>query len=477
MKFGKLLRSSLLLSVLLPTVVVATPTKYSKCALQIIEPQNSSGYFLSDDCQMAYILPPKQSQILINGYNPTVSSTTCVAIDALEESNALNSLTEKQHAKTVQQKSQEITELEDLIASGDIPQGTTEEQLMDEVVSLQKKIEESLNLLFSSYDRYIKRKGDYSVMEGGYGSFALVSDYSNLVNEFAELNKELDVHFIKIPLKTNYVSIIEKDFDQDDNRVEMKAVKRLRLASGDLLPLMNDVSAIVEGGVGYKPASGVQKSIFSEGISGEIEFSALGSCSLNRELGSMSDFDLETLETIVNATAFYEYEVEVKRRYSVTYNFKEFVHILRETSKKGGFFSRKTLTRLIDNRKTSSWIEFHSQSNDSTYEYSDEDIKAIKAEFMDRALRQIIDVRSDGKASALALIDPTGKNGATAIADELKNCPHVYCQIGAAGFRVLDSIFGSTKATSELLKTIEGEAHETVEEKKMVKLVGSSTFQ
>ncbi len=477
MFINKKLMGGLMTTILFPVVVSATPTKYSKCSVQLVEPENSSGYFFSEDCATAYILPPQKNHILINGYSPTVSSKTCEAIDALEESHSLNAIVEKDHAKTVQAQSQKIADLEDLIASGDIPEGTTEEELMEELVSLQKKIEESLTLLFSSYERYIKRKGDYSLMEGGIGGFSLVSDYSNLVNEFAELNKETGVYFIKIPLKTNYVSVIEKNFDKEENLVEMKAIKRLRLASGELLPLMNDVGAIIESGNGYKAEQGIQKSIFSEGISGEIEFSALGSCSMNRELGSMSNFDLENLSAIARATAFYEYEVEMKRRYSVSYNFKEFVHILRESSKKGGFFSRKTLNKLIDNRKTSSWITFHSESNDSSFEYSDEDIKTIKAEFMDRALRQIIDVRSDGKASALALIDVTGKNGATAIADELQECPHMYCQIGAAGFRVLDSIFGSSKATSELLKTIDGEAYETVEERKMVKLVGSSTFQ
>ena len=104
-------------------------------------------------------------------------------------------------------------------------------------------------------------------------------------------------------------------------------------------------------------------------------------------------------------------------------------------------------------------------------------IKEVKKEFIERALAQIVAAKTGNPAALLTLIDASGKSGADTIGSELQKCPHLYCQIGGAAFRVLGSIFNSSKAVSDLTQQFSGDFRETVLEKKMVEQIGSMSFK
>ncbi len=297
--------------------------------------------------------------------------------------------------------------------------------------------------------------------------------------DYIKKNEDKKVNFVRMPLKTNRVSMVDDRFKGEENKVEMRAVKRLLLAADgnetklQPLNLANTADAIVAPENADKEIVGVQEAFFGNGIPGRIETSLIGHCAMLDAKEETGEWDFSSK---IAARSLYEFDVQVKRSYSVTYNFKELVHIIRESSRRGGFFSRKTVNKLIDNRTTSSWLKFHTNAEDTEFTYTEEDIKKIKADFLDRALLQIIDIRTGGKASALALIDPS-KSGAAVIGEELQKCPNIYCQIGAAGFRILDSIFGSASATSEVLKKLEGDVRETRSDVYPVRRYGVSVLK
>ncbi len=481
MPIKKLLLSGVLATSVLPclanTADDPTPQKHSNCSVQITEPKKSAGVFMSADCKTAYVLPPVQGELSMVSYSPSISAKVCESLEKVEERNFLNEDFRTSIASAIAKKARKYNKFDEMIENGDIPAGTSEEEMLEE---MEQMILDLAELKKSSNDDlidYVGDKGLYAVMEGGRGSFHLTSGYGELINEFAKLNDGKDVRFARFPLKNNVISVVDSVFKGEEGKMEMRAIKRLTMAehspNSSEMPIGNNAEAIAHPEIA-RDVRNIQTSIFGDGIAGALETSAIGDCAAKRALDT--DPNADPFRSDITATGKYEYELQVKRKYKVTYNFKELVHIIRESSKRGGFFSRKTVNKLIDTRRTSAWITFHSSSDDTTYEYTDQDIKEIKKQFIDEALRQIVDVRSGGKATALALIDPTGKNGAQQIGDELAKCPNLYCQIGAAGFRILGSIFGSESATSEIMKKIDGERTETDEQRKMTTFVGTSVF-
>ena len=480
MNYKKVFMGGAFVASIMPGLAFAAmPQKHSDCEVQINEPDNSSGYYMSANCKTAYVLPPEKGDFKVKAYTATVSNIDCDTLTLIEDTNFNNQSIENSYAKSAARKARKLAKLEEMIENGDIPEGSTEDEILDEIDEILEKIADNTDAINGYFKNYVEKKGTYAVMEGGVGTFTLTSGYAKLMEDFKKLNKDKGLNFTRIPLKKTRVSMVDDRFKEEKNRVEMKAVKRLIMAAADdetlpkgPLPLLNSAEAVIAPEKADNELSGVQEAIFGGAISGRIETSAIGHCAVDR---ANEEGKEGSLEAYIAARGIYEYELQVNRQYSVTYNFKELVHIIRESSKKGGFFSSKTVNKLIENRETSSWLKFHDQADDTSFVYTDEDIKEIKKEFLDRALRQIIDIRTGGKASALALLEPS-KNGSTVIGEELQKCPHLYCQIGAAGFRILGAIFGSSKATSEVIKKLDADIKETRTSKRPVTFVGTSTF-
>lgn len=450
---------------------VDVPQKNSNCP-SLIEPPQSGGYYMSQDCTTAYVLPPRTGILSLVSYSSSVSSKTCEALETIENRNLLNQEYREIIATEIKAKAKAYSDLSAKITSGNIPSGTTEDEMKEKLENLLKEVRTLKTELNDDIINYVEEKSPYAVMEGGRGTFHLVSGFSELMNDFIKLNEGKNINFRRMPIKKNMISVVDAVFKGDESKMEMRAIKRLLMAEVEL-PVGNTAEAIANPDVA-RDVRGVQNSIFGDAISGAIETSVIGDCAIQRARAENSEAD--PLRSDITATGKYEYEVQVNRNYKVTYNFKELVRIFRQTSRRGGFFSRRTMSTLIDERSSSTWIEFHTANNDTEFNYTEEEKKEIKKDFLDRALRQIVDLRSDGKASALALLDPSGKNGAQAAGDALGKCPHLYCQIGSAGFKVLDAIFGSESASSELIKRITGESIEISDEDTMVTLTGTSAF-
>jgi hypothetical protein len=256
----------------------------------------------------------------------------------------------------------------------------------------------------------------------------------------------------------------------------MPAVNELTVPALGSMPLLLDPMILLDHKDLVPQVAPAGGKIFNGGLEGVITFSPIGACAVQKATGGAGHFSAKEIKTHVAVNSTYSYQLQVTRKYDLWYDFKKLVQIIHEQTTRGGLFSTKTLDSLTDNRSADEWIHIDFASEDSRFETPEETKKSIRKEFLDRALAQIIALQADSPTPLLGLIAP-GKNGASEAGDQLQKCPHAYCQIGAAGLKVLSSIFGSTSATSSLMKTLNGHTEEHMHETHMVPVYGTVLFE
>lgn len=86
----------------------ATPREHAKCPItkKITDPEGSSGYYMSEDCSTAYVLPPSLGQIQVAPLVTPDSASTCsgilASVNALSTTN--NTLLDSQKEKAALEK-------------------------------------------------------------------------------------------------------------------------------------------------------------------------------------------------------------------------------------------------------------------------------------------------------------------------------------------------------------------------------------
>lgn len=476
MKLNKLILGMTLGSMVVPTLAQATPRKYNKCSIDVQMPNGADKYFFSKDCKTVYVTPPKFGIFEVGNYDPApaLESECSVIRDAkkeaeVDQANSLKMATLR--TKLVDR----AVELESLLDKGLVPVGETEESILTKIVDLnaktiemKKQTDEIFEMNYLKIDRFANEMG-------ADGLYYLDNGFAQLVEEFKSLNEGSGLTFEQMPLDQSFLTFNEKT--SEDTTIPHRFVLELGVPGIDSFPILSALGTFLDenSGTPYEkvPDGAV---LFNGGISGELIFSKIGACAVLEDLGGVKTFNLDDVKGKVAANNSYQYQVQVTRKYSVTYNLAEFWRRFQEQGRRGGLFSSSSFSNLIDTKRSNSWITFHSQSEDVQFEYSDEDIEEIKKEFIDRAITQALAAKTGDPKAYLTLLDP-GKNGAKVVGEELGKCPHLYCQVGAAGFKILDAIFGSSHSSSELIQTFDQTSKQTEIHDRMVTQFGTSAFK
>lgn len=462
----------------LPLWSHAVPVKNPDCArtVKINEVPGSSGAFFNETCTALYVLPPRLGSMTISGYmaSPNIGVQCGRLADTEKDEAALQDIV-LTNTLRLQQYSHDVLDMENSLKQGLIPVGQTADSMQLKIDKLMERMAtlRTQNFTWQAQDDDAKLK--FSKAEGGRGSFLIQSTFSQLLAAYRAANPGLTI--LPMVIDQSYLSINEqKPDDSPAAAARMPAVQYLQVSGVGEMPLLFDPSLLLE----HKDLAPMKappgSKIFSDALAGEIRMSSIGACALLNNLGTTTSFKISDVKTYIAASATYSYQLQVTRKHKITYNLKELVKQLHEQTTRGGFLSSETINNFVDDRSSSTWIQFDMSSEDSRYQYTDEYIREVKKEFLDRALAQVIELQTGSPVALLGLIDP-GKNGADTAAGELAKCPDVYCQIGAAGLKVLSSIFGSTSATASLIKAVSGEMTETVTEKRMVPAYGTYSFQ
>lgn len=455
----------------------AVPVKYPACAKFVtkVDVPGGQGSFFNQDCTAIYVLPPTRGAMTVNGYVPSANlSVQCDRLRKIEEdSNNLEDISAST-TRRLKKLAAELEEIETNLEAGLVPVGQTRESLEKRMDELMEKMTKLRTELVTWQGQNDTKKVNFAKVEGGRGKFVVESAMTKLLQDYKTANPRLNV--LAMPVDQAFLSINEVKADETANSSAMPAVLSLTAVGISRVPMLRDPSLMLQFKEFVPGQAPDGAKLFGGALPGQLQVSNIGACALQKSIGSTPAFSMGDVKSYIAAASTFSYQVQVERKHKITIKFRELISQLHEQSKKGGFFSTETLNKFIDERQTGTWVEFDVDSNDGRFEYSDQYVREVKKEAMDAAIAQIVAVQTGSPTAMLALIE-TGKNGAGTIGDELQKCPHLYCQIGAAGMKVLDSIFGSSSAVSHLLKTVQAERIEKVAEKKMVPAFGTTTFE
>ena len=478
MKLNKFIFGMTLGAFLIPTISLATPRKHSDCKIQVKKPDGAGPHFFSKDCRTVYVAPPKSGLLSVENFDPApaIKSECSVIADAKAEA-AVNQADSLKLAKMRSRAIDRAAELDELLDKGMVPDGETEISVMEKISKLteqasklKKQMDESFNADYKKIDRFANEVG-------GDGFYSMDNGFEQLVKEYARLNEDTGLNFKELTLDQSYLNFNEKSYE-DANAPGHRLVLEVDIPGIGGFPVLSALGTFIEEGnlVEYEkvPDGAV---LFNGGMVGEVLFSKVGACAVLEDIGEVDAFSMSDVKGKLKANASYQYQVQVTRKYAVTYNLKDFWQRVQKQGKRGGFFSTKSFSSLVDTKRSDSWITFHNESQDQRFEYSDEDIKEIKKEFIDRAIKQAMAAKTNDPKAYLTLLNPPEKNGSTVIGEELSKCPHLYCQIGAAGFRILGSIFGSSEASSNFIQKFDQTTSETVTSDRMVTQFGTTGFK
>jgi len=453
----------------------AVPVKFPECATQVkvTDVPGSAGYVFNEDCTAIYVLPALRGKLSVDGYRANRDiDRKCARLSKVEaDSDELQGLIQES-TRRLKAVMNERAELEENLREGLVPVGQTREGIRARIKELFEDADTERAQIRKWQKENDESKLSVANEEGGRGRFSLESESSAILQAYRTANPRLRV--LPMPVDQAYLSINETK-PGDTEAAAMPAVRMIQAIGVTKMPLLLDPKLIAQNEKLAPAVAPDGSKIFGGALSGAIELTTVGGCAVSQALGAAPAFRMSDLKDYVAASAAYSYQVRVKRSHKVVFHFHEFIKIIHEQSKRGGFFSTKTVNSMIDERTHTDWIDFVVDSQDGRFEYSDAYIKEVKKEFIDRAIADIVALKTGSPNALLSLIDP-GKSGAGVVGDELQKCPNLYCQIGAAGFRVLDSIFGSSQAVSQLMKSVDVDKSEQVIETKMVPVYGTSAF-
>ena len=450
----------------------ATPKKYNNCEknIKFEEVKWSSGVVFNEDCSTAYVLPPK-GKMSITAVRPTGHiESRCDGYFALENTiskqfqqvEILTSSTDFAYAR--------IKQLNEYLAQGFTPVGMTMTDLLNEIGELNKLVQTNMSTIRDMRNQNIEDKKEFSETEGGFARFDFESKYNELIRAYKKENPK--INFVRMPVKQSYISIAEKTIDYANINPSMSAVLQITSDNIGTMPLLTNLY------VEEKSGSGVQfpGNYFGDSTSGNLTFSALGICPLVEKYGvNMGGFSIDDVPEIYGNVT-YQYEVQVERYHKVEINLHQLAKRVQESISKGGFLSRKNITRLTEKTEHESWIKVTVMSDDVDHEFKEEYTKAVVQEQMQWFLDQIAHVRFGQPGTMPQASLPTGQNGADVASGALSKCPHMYCQIGSYALKFISSTFGKTSALSEYTKMEDAWSIREVKDKKMVPLVGGYTF-
>lgn len=286
-------------------------------------------------------------------------------------------------------------------------------------------------------DLVTKKLNPYSTKKGINLNFEYDLDHAGLVNQYIDLNPDAKVSFRKLNPKFTQLSLN--------------------------INASNDITGDYRMDV---PATTASKAKFEKGMflagasSGTMNASLnkVATCSLLKE--GTSEIDLSKVKDSKYLTLqnIYLFELAGKSGYYSRFNVKELYERIKSSGTKGGFFSKRRWTKVVNNSEFDALftVDFYSDDSDVnfTQEMQTQIIKDIKAEAMDNLFKEFLTMASnDGKLPIPRVPEDNRPTGAAATADALDMCPNLYCQVGAKVLRAVDSLIGSNKATNHFKDT------------------------
>ncbi len=432
---------------------LAQPVLYDQCAnVKIRSVPRGAGAFLSKDCKTAFVLPPTVGEMRISGLTTTENLRRCEGLKSLSSiHNAQLKRLEKIAEALAAVDEEPANDGQTPIDDGSLfpkPKPKPKPQVPKKDHDFLAELGEVKSIL-ADVQTMLK---DYTMVEGSTGRVLLDSNHGELVNAYQQANPNLT--FRQIPLA--------------DAQIHLS--RRASVDKGELPAMLAPVSLPTG-----EAAQGA--GIYGGALSGQIYLSMVGACPYYDVKGhrmKKTDVGSGELAENFNANVTYVYNLAINRSYWAKYNLSSMLRRLQSSESRGGLFSSKTINKLIVEKESGDWFMFRQNTQDPRFEFEDSLRQTVKAELVDRVFKQI-GLLAMGTEGTPPLANPK-PNGAAVGAENLRKCPNVYCQIGAAVLDVGNAIFGREEAVSEYIQKNNFWSEDNVEETRTFPFRGTTRF-
>lgn len=274
------------------------------------------------------------------------------------------------------------------------------------------------------------------------------SGYQDYVEKVRERNSHLPVTFKALPLKDTRLSFSSADDIQG-------------------LPMI--LSASIPG-----------EEVMSGSVTGVVDLNLIGACPLTGAVGNRISplVSSRKFASALPAQLKYSYDLVTTAHYEVSFNRGLLASQIRSVSSSGGFFRTETVSKLVSKTRSTSWFRYRELCDDTRAceKFHDQNVLDLKARLVDEVLSNITLAKFDVPLSPEAAGMP-GRTGSDVGSENLKKCPHEYCQIAAGVLDVASATFGGTNKVDQYVRTHEHWAGETVTSNRAMSFSGSMGFE
>jgi hypothetical protein len=318
--------------------------------------------------------------------------------------------------------------------------------LMDKLISLNTTVT-------GLYNQYVRLSGFTAALTYSTG-------WANAIARFQSANSGKTVS--KMPIKRPKLAASAvglQGFETDTPAIISLAIPGVVSGQAyDMMALPSGGEKITSLTAPFDPSVQYDNA-FGDSVGANVNVSLMGACPFypNGLNGGIVG-DINDLTAEVSMNAFYEYDLQVRRGYTASYNMSQWLSRVEKVVKKGGFFSSKTLHEVVEDSNSSDWfsITFNASSSGFTYTPAEQDrIKLeVKAQLQERALMLLaiqMNLMPSSGSPSVPPLQPTGAG--TAATYLMKGCGYwSWCLGGSFVLGVLDSIFGRSTAVSDFKK-------------------------
>ncbi len=341
------------------------------------------------------------------------------------------------------------------IAENDIARQTSQlAENLEPLYDLQLKIFDLRTQLSDLYK-------EYAPLRALTGQVVFSVEWANILNQYAELNQSSGLDFIRVPVISAKVHATAY-VDGNRNQVGIPVLMHAAIPGlGDMGVSVPSANPEVAPDVDVPPqVASTALGIGDAAISGQMTLSAVGACPYYPQGVDTvrEDISSDELTAYLTVNAEYEFPLKARRKYKATYHLTRMMERIEKKTKRGGFFSSKTVHSVTEKSNSDDWFKIDFDANDPDFSYTPAEQDAITAEvkmgLIERSLGHVA-ATTFGAGGTPPALPNMPETGASVTGRGINGvCGFwIYCRAASFVLLGLDSIFGSSTAVSEFKRT------------------------
>jgi hypothetical protein len=328
----------------------------------------------------------------------------------------------------------------------------------------------------SLYRKVSQLTKDSAKTAGATMSVVFLSKHQDLIRQFQELNKDLNVSFVPMPIKASLLTVSSTRKGIDGSQSESNSIVLESQISG--LKTRNEFDesipevSLINGG---ETSSSI---LFGQAAGGKMVINRLAACEIQRKIKNQDD-PVQAATAISNLfapTVTYKYEMQVGA--SIRYRYREdhLYQLIRKHTQSNGLFRTRSSQSLLESGQYNKWIEIEITSQDSEHHFDNplsiaENIRARK---LDEALMRVASSYSQGITPPA--LGEAPRSGASKLIEEGNRCSFLFCRYSTLTLKIGDALFGGQTAESEMQRSVKASSTETIDIKDMVSEIGTMSL-